>query len=171
MPIVTTDQPATFRFDHARGPVYGWFSSKGLWRLELPHAERGATRHNVLHAGANDGRVWQLNECLERYFAGVAESFSQIPLDMRGATPFQQEVWNAAIRVGWGASSTYGELAESMGKPKTASRAVGAALGQNPVAILIPCHRFIGKNGALHGFAAGLEWKRELLRLEGILLH
>jgi len=165
------DLPASIRFDHPRGPVYGWFSARGLYRLALPHADLGAERHSVLHSSANDARVWTLNAALERYFAGMHEPFDAIPLDLDAATDFQREVWAAARGVAWGASSTYGDLALRLGKPRSAARAVGHALGQNPIAIIIPCHRFLGADGALHGFAAGLEWKRELLQLEGVLLH
>ena len=165
------DIPASIRFDHANGPIYGWFSADGLYRLELPHAERGAERRSVLHSSANDARVWALNAALERYFAGLRESFESVPLDLRAGTEFQREVWDTARRIEWGMSTTYGELALRLNKPKSASRAVGHALGQNPIAILVPCHRFLGADGSLHGFAAGLEWKRELLRIEGVLLH
>jgi O-6-methylguanine DNA methyltransferase len=164
-------QPASIRFDHARGPIYGWFSNKGLYRLTLPHAREGAERIGVLHSAANDARVWALNAALENYFAGVRESFASIPLDLDAASAFQREVWEGARQIAWGTASTYGELALRIHKPKSASRAVGHALGQNPIAILVPCHRFIAANGSLQGFAAGLEWKRELLQLEGVLLH
>ncbi|NUM55928.1 MAG: methylated-DNA--[protein]-cysteine S-methyltransferase [Candidatus Hydrogenedentes bacterium] len=165
------DVPASIRYDHARGPIYGWFSAKGLYRLMLPHTNGGAERRSVLHSAANDARVWELNAALERYFAGMNESFAGVPLDFDAATAFQREVWEAARRVTWGTSATYGDLALRLDKPKSAARAVGHALGQNPIAILVPCHRFIGADGSLHGFAAGLEWKRELLRLEGVLLY
>jgi len=165
------DQPASIRFDHAKGPVYGWFSAKGLYRIELPHADHGAARRSVLHSSANDARVGALNAALDRYFAGIREGFESVPLDFDSGTAFQREVWEAARGFAWGTSATYGELAQKLNKPKSAARAVGRALGQNPIAILVPCHRFLGADGSLHGFAAGLEWKRELLRIEGVLLH
>jgi methylated-DNA-[protein]-cysteine S-methyltransferase len=124
-----------------------------------------------LHSAANDARVWELHAALERYFAGMRESFHNIPLDLNGATAFQREVWLASRGTGWGVTQTYGELAHRLGKNTGAARAVGTALGANPIALIIPCHRFLGKDGALHGYAAGLEWKRELLRVEGVLLH
>jgi len=138
--------------------------------LELPHAEHGALQRTVLHSGVNDARVRALTESLERYFSGLLEMFSNIPLDLRAGTPFQREVWESAREIRWGQTMTYGELAVRMGKPLGAARAVGHALWQNPVALLVPCHRFIGKDGTLHGFAAGLEWKQDLLGLEGCLL-
>ena len=161
---------ANFQYDHRMGTIYGWFSPRGLQHLHLPHAETGAVRRSVLHSSVNDSRVWALHASLERYFAGLIETFDAIPIDIESATEFQRDVWQAARGVLWGSTSTYGELAERMGKDKGSARAVGHALGQNPLAILIPCHRFLGADGSLHGYAAGLEWKRELLRVEGALL-
>ena len=160
-----------FQYDHAWGTIYGWFSPTGLTWLELPHAEKGATRRTVLHSAANDARVWDLHAALERYFAGIHETFDTIPLDLDGATEFQREVWLASRKTPWGLTQTYGDLARRLGKNPGAARAVGHALGANPIALIVPCHRFLGKDGALHGYAAGLEWKRELLRIEGVLLH
>jgi methylated-DNA-[protein]-cysteine S-methyltransferase len=168
---IAVDQPAGLRFDHPGGPIYGWFSPKGLYRLMLPHPDEKTLRRSVLHSSVNDARVWALNAALERYFAGLRESFDDIPLDLDAGTGFQREVWLGARTVPWGVSSTYGELTRRIGKPAAAARAVGHALGENPIAIIVPCHRFLGADGSLHGFAAGLEWKRELLRIEGVLLH
>src|SRR5690606_25333183 len=109
-------------------------------------------------------------EALERYFAGEPASFDGIPLDLTRGTPFQQSVWRAACAVPWGRTAAYGELAECLGRPKSAARAVGAALGANPIHILVPCHRFIAANGALVNFAAGLAWKQRLLEIEGALM-
>ncbi|MBX7257189.1 MAG: methylated-DNA--[protein]-cysteine S-methyltransferase [Candidatus Hydrogenedentes bacterium] len=163
-------EPTNFLYEHAWGPVYGWFSVKGLYRLELPRQDTPVERRSILHSSVNDGRVWRLNAALERYFSGQHETFGDIALDIDDATPFQREVWETARTIGWGQTATYGSLAEAMGKPKSSSRAVGHALGQNRIAILIPCHRFLASNGNLVGFAAGLEWKQELIRLEGGLL-
>jgi O-6-methylguanine DNA methyltransferase len=162
--------PANFQFDHAFGTVYGWFTSRGLYRLELPHTGMPPERRAVLHSSVNDARGWKLHAALDRYFAGVHEAFQDVPLDVDDATPFQQEVWEAARGIAWGKTATYGELTAHLGKPKEAARAVGRALGANRIAILIPCHRFLAANGALCGFAAGLEWKQELLRIERSLL-
>lgn len=161
---------ANFLYDHPWGPIYGWFSPQGLRHLTLPHAETGAVRRSVLHSSANDGRIWALHAALERYFAGQRERFEDIALDMDNATTFQQEVWKAARSIPWGATSTYGNLARCLGRSPGSARAVGYALGANPFAVIVPCHRFVGANGNLHGYAAGLAWKRELLRIEGALL-
>ena len=101
------------------------------------------------------------------YFAGRRREFG-IALDPQG-TPFQQRVWQALLRIPIGRLSTYGEIARELGLP-AAARAVGAAVGRNPIGIIVPCHRVIGSNGSLTGYAAGLPRKESLLRLEGALL-
>ena len=101
---------------------------------------------------------------LEEYFSGGRTSFD-LPLDMRG-TPFQQTVWQALTTIPFGETRSYLDLANQLGNP-TATRAVGAANGRNPVSIIVPCHRVIGSSGKLTGFAGGLEAKAWLLELEG----
>ncbi|GGF70575.1 methylated-DNA--protein-cysteine methyltransferase [Azorhizobium oxalatiphilum] len=101
---------------------------------------------------------------LDEYFAGRRRVFD-VPLDMTG-TPFQKAVWQALLTIPFGETRSYGQLAAQVGSPK-GSRAVGAANGRNPVSIIAPCHRAIGANGSLTGFAGGLEAKRFLLELEG----
>ncbi len=103
---------------------------------------------------------------LERYFAGEPVEFEDVPLDVRG-TPFQRSVWTALQRIPYGETRTYGQLAEAMAKP-SAVRAVGTAIGRNPLPIVLPCHRVVGSNGALTGFRGGLEMKRAILALEGV---
>ena len=103
---------------------------------------------------------------LERYFTGEAVEL-EVPLAMHG-TPFQKKVWAALQTIGRGRTSTYGELARQIGSP-AAMRAVGAAVGRNPVSIFVPCHRVIGRDGSLTGYAGGLERKQHLLALEGAL--
>jgi len=100
---------------------------------------------------------------LSRYFAGERVTFS-CPLDMHG-TPFQIAVWKALLDIPFGETRTYGEIAFTIGRP-TASRAVGAANGANPIAIIVPCHRVIGSNGTLTGYGGGLAAKEWLLTLE-----
>lgn len=102
-------------------------------------------------------------ELLE-YFAGEREEFS-IPLGFHG-TQFQKHVWEELLKIPYGETRTYKEIAAAIGHEK-AVRAVGSAVGKNPIAILIPCHRVLPKSGGLGGFSGGLVWKRELLRREG----
>jgi len=103
---------------------------------------------------------------LREYFAGERGSFD-LPLSPHG-TEFQQRVWERLCAIPYGETWSYQDLAESLGDAN-AMRAVGAANGKNPIPIVIPCHRVIGKDGSLTGYAGGLEVKRYLLELEGVL--
>jgi methylated-DNA-[protein]-cysteine S-methyltransferase len=100
---------------------------------------------------------------LAEYFDGRRSTFD-LPLAPRG-TPFQLAVWRALLAVPFGATSTYGAIAGAVGRP-TAVRAVGAAVGANPIGIVVPCHRIIGRDGSLTGYAGGLDRKTRLLALE-----
>lgn len=100
---------------------------------------------------------------LKEYFAGQRETFS-VKLDPAG-TAFQKTVWQALQQIPFGQTCSYGKLAKQIGRP-SASRAVGAANGKNPISIIVPCHRVIGATGKLTGFAGGLETKAHLLELE-----
>ncbi len=101
---------------------------------------------------------------LGEYFSGARRRFD-LPLDVRG-TVFQRAVWSQVSRIPYGTTASYGDIAQLVGKPK-ASRAVGSAVGANPLPIVIPCHRVIGSEGSLVGFGAGLDVKVALLELEG----
>jgi methylated-DNA-[protein]-cysteine S-methyltransferase len=111
----------------------------------------------------DDAALNQLRAQLEAYFAGELRAF-ELPLAPEG-TPFQQRVWRALCDIPYGETISYGELARRIGQPG-AARAVGLANGQNPIAIVVPCHRVIGANGSLTGYGGGLERKRWLLALE-----
>ena len=100
---------------------------------------------------------------LREYFAGARSAFD-VALDLQG-TDFQRAVWSALLDIPPGRTTTYGEIARELGVP-SASRAVGAAVGRNPVSIIVPCHRVVGSSGALTGYAGGLDRKRSLLRIE-----
>lgn len=106
-----------------------------------------------------------VKEQLERYFAGEAVQFD-VPIAAKG-TPFQQSVWHALTTIPYGETWSYAQLADAIGNPK-AVRAVGLANGKNPVSVIVPCHRVIGKNGKLTGYAGGIERKQRLLAIEGI---
>lgn len=103
---------------------------------------------------------------LIEYLEGRLKKFT-LPMDLQG-TPFQQSVWQALQELQYGQTVTYTDIAERIGKPKSV-RAVGTAIGANPVLILVPCHRVVAKSGKLGGFRAGLEMKKELLKLENRL--
>ena len=102
---------------------------------------------------------------LAEYFQGRRQVFT-VPLVPAG-TPFQQRVWAALCEIPFGATASYGDIAARIGNPR-ACRAVGMANHRNPIAILIPCHRVVGRSGGLVGYAGGLEVKRALLELEGM---
>lgn len=108
--------------------------------------------------------VQQLGE----YWQGQRHSFD-LPLDLHG-TPFQIEVWQALLKIDCGSLTTYGQLAQQLGRPQ-ASRAVGAAVGLNPISVIVPCHRVVGSQGSLTGYAGGLNRKVSLLQQEGLTIR
>jgi methylated-DNA-[protein]-cysteine S-methyltransferase len=119
-----------------------------------------------LPGGDGDPLLDRLDAALQAYFNGrplPAELLQS--LDPAG-TPFQQQVWRALLLIAPGHSASYGGLARQLGRPR-AVRALGAAVGRNPISILIPCHRVLGVGGELTGYAGGLERKKAMLRLEG----
>jgi len=137
----------------------------------------------LLHFGTDDAWVrarlqrWYPGEAIEvggdpggaantlaRYFGGELDAIDTIPVEMNG-TPFQKRVWDALRDVPAGTTATYADIAVAIGSP-AAVRAVGAANGANPVAVVVPCHRIIGANGSLTGYGGGLDRKRQLLDLE-----
>lgn len=115
----------------------------------------------------DDAALKEPRKQLQAYFAGELRAF-ELPLAAEG-TPFQQRVWRALCDIPYGETISYGELARRIGQP-AAARAVGLANGQNPIAIVVPCHRVIGANGSLTGYGGGLHVKRALLELEGATL-
>jgi len=134
-------------------------NEKHLLELNWPCAHRQLSTSNhtvaILTAAADE---------LSQFFSGARRNFS-VPLQPHG-TGFQLSVWSELQKVGWGETCTYREIAERLGKPK-GFRAVGGAVGRNPIPIFIPCHRIVGANGALTGFSGGLDNKQILLGYEG----
>jgi len=114
-----------------------------------------ASAHPVLGAAAQQ---------LVEWLAGKRHDFD-LPLDLAGGTPFQQSVWRALLGIAWGQTRSYGEVGQIAGAP-AAVRSVGAAVGRNPLSLVVPCHRVLGASGALTGYAGGLERKRALLAME-----
>ena len=115
----------------------------------------------------NESFLDHWTEIREQYFAGKRETFA-IPLDMKGS-PFQRSVWRGLYEIPYGETISYGELANRLENP-SAVRAVGTANGMNPISIIVPCHRVIGRDGSLTGYGGGLDIKLKLLQHEGILL-
>jgi methylated-DNA-[protein]-cysteine S-methyltransferase len=108
-------------------------------------------------------------ENLESYLKGERVKF-KVRMDLWGLTKFQREVLKECSKIPWGKTRSYAELARSIGNPK-ASRAVGQAVGRNPIPVVIPCHRVLASGGRMGGFGSGLGWKRFLLNLEGIRIE
>jgi methylated-DNA-[protein]-cysteine S-methyltransferase len=135
----------------------------GVWfndQAHLPDLSRCAT-------DAAQPVMLQAIDQLQQYFAGQRTLFD-LPLNTATGTAFQQAVWQALLTIRPGTTCSYCTLASRIGKP-AAVRAVGAAVGRNPLSIIVPCHRVIGTNGSLTGYAGGLARKTALLRLEGAL--
>ncbi len=162
-------------FSSPLGPL--WLSAtdrglSGLWFGEQKHlpdfsdAQRWTRGHHpFMHAAI---------EQLTSYFAGQmkAQDFQfgkGLILDLDQGTAFQKSVWQSLLSIPMGGCTSYGALAAKIGKP-AAVRAVGAAVGRNPIGILVPCHRVLGRDGTLTGYAGGLDKKVALLRLEGVLI-
>lgn len=142
----------------ATGLAGAWFAAG---QRHLPAADRIA---NWRPAPPGHPVLRQAQAQLGAYFGGQSQGF-ELPLDLSGGTPFQQAVWRALLGIGFGQTLSYGQVAQSLGRP-SAVRAVGTAVGRNPISILVPCHRVLGAGGALTGYAGGLDRKAALLRLE-----
>jgi methylated-DNA-[protein]-cysteine S-methyltransferase len=138
-------------------------SEKGLVAVLWENDKPTRVRLGEMAEDSKQRVLVQTEHQLKEYFAGERQTFD-LPLDMRG-TQFQRDVWEALLAIPFGETRSYGELAKKLGNP-TATRAVGAANGRNPISIVVPCHRVIGASGKLTGFAGGLETKARLLELE-----
>jgi len=137
----------------ARGLVGVWFTGQKHYDGPEPGWTQDDRQPLLIEAAAQ----------LRDWFAGRGRDFD-LPLAPRG-TAFQQAVWREIARVGWGRTRSYGEVATAIGRP-AAVRAVGAATGRNPISLIVPCHRLVGRDGALTGYAGGLDRKRALLAFE-----
>jgi methylated-DNA-[protein]-cysteine S-methyltransferase len=135
----------------------------GLWfddQKHMPDMQGWPAGRNVV--------IDRAQQQMAQYFAKQRTVFD-LPLDLRVGTPFQQSVWHALLAIASGQHSSYGSIAQRIGNPK-AVRAVGAAVGRNPISVIVPCHRVLGSSGALTGYAGGLHRKTALLQLEGVLV-
>jgi methylated-DNA-[protein]-cysteine S-methyltransferase len=150
----------------------GW-NARGIVTLQLPRPTRARALRD-LQREYPDGVVrerppTEMMRELEEYVAGRRHSFD-LPLDWSSIKPFQRAVLRAASTIPFGETRSYGWIAQKIGNPK-AARAVGQALGSNPIPIILPCHRVINSNGGLGGYGGGLPLKIKLLRLEGAVLN
>ena len=138
----------------SKGLAGAWFEGQKYHPGELSAPQR--PDDPLLHAAALQ---------LAAYFEGKASHFD-MPLDLHG-TPFQRGVWLALLGIAAGETRSYGDVARALGAPQ-AVRAVGAAVGKNPLSVIVPCHRVLGSGGSLTGYAGGVDRKRALLALEGV---
>lgn len=148
---------ASGRIATPMGELAAAFTANGLARLGFLSGK------GAVETVSPDPRLNRLRDWLDDYFAGAIRPF-ELPLDL-GGTPFQQRVWRALVDIPVGTTTSYAALAAHIGRPR-AVRAVGAANGRNPVAIVVPCHRVVGADGELRGYAWGLDRKQALLELE-----
>lgn len=139
----------------------------GTWFAGQRHLPPELTGPTVWPTDDDHPVLKQAIEQLSDYFAGQRTHFD-LPLDLSYGTAFQQSVWQALLAIAQGDTASYGEISARIGKP-AAVRAVGAAVGRNPVSVIVPCHRVLGANGSLTGYAGGLDKKTALLKLEGAL--
>jgi O-6-methylguanine DNA methyltransferase len=157
--------------DSPLGPLFFAVSARGLCSIDFGVSQERFLEHldPLSRTQRNPAALASIAAQLQAYFAGDSDRFD-VPLDLERLTPFQISVLQTAQRIPRGTVWTYGQVARAIGKPK-ASRAVGQALGRNPIPIVIPCHRVIASDGGLGGYSGGggLESKRFLLGLEGAL--
>jgi len=151
------------------GRVFIAKTDRGVCRVSFRKTEdelaRGLECRGLLPE-ESDGQCERERRQLGEYFDGTRTEFDA-PVDLRWGTPFQRDVLEAARAIPFGHSARYQDVADRIGRPR-AQRAVGNALGSNPVAILIPCHRVVGSGGRLGGYTGGLDIKRTLMEIEGI---
>ena len=153
------------------GTVRVWVTESGVRRIdfrsepdpELGHAHPGEALSSAPPPPHLDATIAALRE----YFARERRNFD-IPLDLSPATPFQRRVYERLLRIPHGRVATYGEVAQEIGEDPSLARAVGQAVGANPIAIVVPCHRVVAADGRLVGFSGGIGRKAALLKLEGI---
>ncbi|MDN7243144.1 methylated-DNA--[protein]-cysteine S-methyltransferase [Planococcus sp. N028] len=155
--------------EHGQWKLYVAKTAKGLCYIGSPgnsfeeFKTYFAKRYpNAILVESAEALAPYIQELLD-YFNGINPTFS-LPIDVKG-TPFQEEIWQALQTIPYGKTVSYSEIAVLINRP-SAVRAVGSAIGANPLLILVPCHRVIGKNGAISGYRGGMELKRFLLDLE-----
>jgi len=154
------------KYDSLAGPLIIAVSAKGLVALEFDRGKFPRARSKDIAWELSENKTKPYKRELTEYFAGKRRDFS-FPLDLRG-TPFQLNCWRALLKIPYGETRTYADIARSVGQPQ-AFRAVGMANNRNPIAIVVPCHRVIASDGTLCGYGGGLDVKRKLLELEGAL--
>ncbi len=149
------------------GTVKLWATESGLRRLDFRRGPDLALPGEHLGQGSPPPFLDRAIRALSAYFSRDIRVFD-LPLDLGNVTDFQRRVWDHLLGIPYGHITTYGAVAKALELGEVGARAVGQAVGANPMCIVIPCHRVVGSDGALHGFSGGLTRKATLLRLEGI---
>lgn len=164
-------------FETAIGVCGVAWSDRGLTRMQLPESDPKATEARLAawDAGAAQGHptpeAAKAIAALQRYFAGERTDFNDLALDLGAMSPFYQSVYAATRKLGWGQTTSYGELAAEVGSPG-AARAIGQAMSRNPVPIIVPCHRLLASGAKPGGFSSfgGTLTKGRLLQMEGVTI-
>lgn len=166
-------------FDTAIGPCGVAWSTRGLVGVQLPEKDRAATERRLAAKAGSAGSaappppVATVAADIRRYLAGEPVDFSAVAVDLDSLDPFRRKLYGAMRSLAWGETTTYGELAKTLGATDwEGARDVGEAMGRNPVPVVIPCHRVLAAGGKLGGFSAhgGAKTKAKLLALEGVHL-
>jgi methylated-DNA-[protein]-cysteine S-methyltransferase len=161
-------------FDTPLGRCAIAWSERGVVGTQLPGGDDAATRRRIVRAlpdaveSTPPSSVADAIDAITGLLAGAPDDLTTVPLDLDGVPEFHRRVYDVARSIPPGETRSYGDVAKALGEPG-AAQAVGRALGRNPVPIVVPCHRVLAANGALHGFSApgGIETKRRMLALEG----
>ena len=154
----------------------GWagvaLSGRGIRYATLFHPKRAGAEGELAAFGASpdasDSRIAEIAVLLQGYASDASASLDHYPVDLPECTDLQRDIWLALREIPRGETRSYGWLARRVGHP-SAARAIGAAVGANPIPLWLPCHRVVASDGTLHGFGGGLAMKRALLELEGAL--
>lgn len=149
------------------GTLKLWATEEGIRRLGFRAGADLAGPGEKLSTGKPPPHLIQALDALQAYFQKRVRDFA-MPLDLGAVTDFQRQVYDHLLTIPYGHVTTYAEVAKALGMPDGSARAVGQAVGANPVAVVIPCHRVVSSDGALHGYGGGLVRKATLLRLEGV---
>jgi methylated-DNA-[protein]-cysteine S-methyltransferase len=163
-------------FETAAGFCGIAWNDTGITHFQLPGRNAAATEQRLLRrlSGAEVGTpappVLEAIPAAKRYFEGEETDFSHLPLDLDGQSAFFQRIYAAVRRIGWGHTTTYGTLAKELGAEPQAARDVGQAMANNPMPLIIPCHRVLAAGGKISGFSApgGAATKSRMLELEGV---
>jgi len=177
-PVQDSDLQRTSLFDTALGACGIAWSERGVTRFQLPEADRAATQRRLqrrvaVNPGPHDPppAIREAITLVRRYLAGERVDFSPITVDLAEVGEFHRKIYAALRTVGWGQTASYGDLAKQVDAPG-AARAVGQAMGRNPIPVIIPCHRVLAAGRGIGGFSAygGTVTKERLLALEGVHL-